>query len=217
MAEEKQKNIHAGHRSRMRDRFLNGGLDSFEPHEVLELLLFEYIPVVNTNPHAHALIERFGSVKNVLTAPDEELLKIPGIGPKAAEGIRSVYPFMSEKICDFFRKQGLLAHTDLAFLADWFMDWVPAGSMGLILCGKERTFLDFVYLQPDPDDLLLGLAEQIVRVSRGFSYYLLVKEDFSLVTRGNAQILRQVTGRGRAVMLDVFVLEEYRPISIYDV
>jgi DNA repair protein RadC len=217
MAEEKRKNIHAGHRSRMRERFMNGGLDSFEPHEVLELLLFEYIPVVNTNPHAHALIERFGSVKNVLTAPYEELLKIPGIGPVAAEGIRSVYPFMSEQICEFFRKQGLLTHTDLAFLGDWFMDHVPAGSMGLILCGNERRFLNFVYLYGKPGDTLLDMAGQIVRAARGTSYYLLVKEDFSLITRENAQILRQVTGRGRAYMLDVFVLEGYHPTSIYDI
>ena len=60
-------------------------------------------------------------------------------------------------------------------------------------------------------------AEQIVRAARGTSYYLLVKEDFSLITRENAQILRQVTGRGRAYMLDVFVLEGYHPTSIYDI
>lgn len=214
MAEAKRKNIHAGHRGRMRERFLSGGLDSFEPHEVLELLLFEFIPVVNTNPHAHALIERFGSVKNVLTAPYEELLEVPGIGPKAAEGLRSVYPLMSEKICAFFREYGQLTYTDLAFLADWFMDWVPAGSMGLLLCGNDGRFRDFVRLSVCPDDLLLDLAEQIVRSARGASYYLLIKEDSSLITLEKVQLLRKITGSGHALLLDVFVLTGSRPVSV---
>ncbi len=215
MAADAGKNVHAGHRARMRERFMNGGLDSFEPHEVLELLLFQYIPVVNTNPHAHALIERFGSVKNVLTAPYEELMKVPGIGPKAAEGILSVYPIMSQEICVRFREHGLLTKIDLAFLADWFMDWVPAGSMGLLLCGQDRRFRDFVRLRVNPNDLLLDLSTQIVRAARGTSYYLLIKENFSLVTREKAQMLRQITGRGRALMLDVFVLEGCRPTSVF--
>ncbi len=199
----------------MRERFLRSGLDSFAPHEVLELLLFQYIPVVNTNPHAHALIEQFGSVKNVLTAPYEELIKVPGIGPKAAEGILSVYPAMSAEICDRFRENGLLTKFDLAFLADWFMDRDAPGSMGLILCGQDRRFRDFIRLQADPDDLLIDLGAQIVRAARGMTYYLLVKEDFELMTRDKAQILNKVTGSGRAVMLDVFVLDGFRPISVF--
>ncbi len=215
MASEKGKNIHAGHRGRMRDRFIREGLDSFAPHEVLELLLFEFIPVVNTNPTAHALIEHFGSVKNVLTAPYEELVKVPGIGPKAAEGILSVYPVMSEEICARFREYGLLTKLDLAFLADWFMDCVPAGSMGLILCGTDAGFRNFVRLQAAPDDLLFDLAKQIVQAARGASYYLLVKEDFNLVTRETARLLRHITSRGHARMLDVFVLEGCRPTSVF--
>lgn len=215
MAAEKEKNIHAGHRKRMKERFLRGGMDFFAPHEVLELLLYEYIPMVNTNPAAHALLERFGSVKKVLTAEYGELLNIPGIGPKTAEGILSIYPAMSEEICACFRKYGPLTKLDLAFLADWFMDSVPAGSMGLILCGTDAGFRNFVRLRVNPDDLLLDLAEQIVRAARGASYYLLVKEDFSLVTREKALVLNNIARRARARMLDVFVLEGFRPTSVF--
>ena len=44
-----QKNIHEGHRERLRQRFLKEGLDGFQPHNVLELLLFYSIPVKDTN------------------------------------------------------------------------------------------------------------------------------------------------------------------------
>ena len=73
MAETTKKNIHTGHRKRMRERFDAAGFDHFQPHEVMEVLLYEFIRVRDTNPTGHALIERFGSVENVLTASPEEL------------------------------------------------------------------------------------------------------------------------------------------------
>ena len=76
--------IHDGHRQRLKERFRAEGLDHFEEHEVLELLLFYCIPRQDTNPIAHALLERFGSLSQVLEAPAEELEKVPGIGSNAA-------------------------------------------------------------------------------------------------------------------------------------
>ena len=71
----KDKNIHSGHRQRIRDRFLKTGLDGFQDHEVLELLLFYAIPRGDTNKIAHQLLERFGSFSGVCDAPIEELQK----------------------------------------------------------------------------------------------------------------------------------------------
>lgn len=76
--------IHNGHRQRLKERFLREGLSHFEEHQVLELLLFYCIPRVDTNPLAHALLEQFGSLSQVLEAPVEELVKVPGIGENAA-------------------------------------------------------------------------------------------------------------------------------------
>ena len=76
--------IHDGHRGRLKDRFCREGLDHFEEHQVLELLLFYCIPRVDTNPIAHALLERFGSFSQVLEASVEDLEKVPGIGHNAA-------------------------------------------------------------------------------------------------------------------------------------
>ena len=76
--------IHDGHREKMRQRFLKGGLDSFADHEALELLLYYAIPRRDTNPIAHALMERYGSLSAVLTAPVEDLQRVAGIGESAA-------------------------------------------------------------------------------------------------------------------------------------
>lgn len=75
---------HAGHRQRMRERFLCGGLDGFADHEVLELMLFYAIPQRNVNPLAHRLLERFGTLHAVLEAPVADLMKVEGVGQHAA-------------------------------------------------------------------------------------------------------------------------------------
>ena len=76
--------IHDGHREKMRQRFMTGGLDAFADHEILELLLDYAIPRRDTNPIAHALMERYGSLPAVLAAPMEDLKRTEGIGESAA-------------------------------------------------------------------------------------------------------------------------------------
>lgn len=76
--------MHENHRDRMRHRFEIQGIENFDPHEVLEMLLFYAIPRKNTNEIAHRLIDTFGSFTNVLDAPVEELEKVEGMGHHSA-------------------------------------------------------------------------------------------------------------------------------------
>lgn len=82
------EHAHSGHRDRLKNRFLEQGLDGFEPHQVLELLLFYAIPQRDTNPLAHELIERFGSLSGVLDASVDELSRVDGIKKNAATLIK---------------------------------------------------------------------------------------------------------------------------------
>jgi DNA repair protein RadC len=75
---------HEGHRQRLKNRFLSDGLDSFETHNILELLLFYSIPQKDTNGIAHALLDTFGSLKGVFEADFEELIKIDGVKENTA-------------------------------------------------------------------------------------------------------------------------------------
>ncbi len=76
--------LHAGHRKRIRQRYLEHGADSLRDHEFLELLLFYALPRVNTNETAHQLLNTFGSIPAVLEAETAELMKIRGIGENGA-------------------------------------------------------------------------------------------------------------------------------------
>jgi len=82
--------IHDGHRERVMERFLREGLDGFTEIQALELLLFFSIPRGDTNPIAHALLDRFGSLDKVLDANVEQLMSVEGIGPKSARLIRVI-------------------------------------------------------------------------------------------------------------------------------
>ena len=80
----KKTNLHAGHRDRLKKRFDAVGEKGFEDHTLLELLLFYGVPQKDTNPIAHRLIERFGSLPAVLEAPARELMQVEGVGENVA-------------------------------------------------------------------------------------------------------------------------------------
>lgn len=65
---------HSGHRQRMRKKFIENGLDIFEMHEVLELLLFYAVPMKNTSILAHRLLNEFGSLSAVFDSPIDVLM-----------------------------------------------------------------------------------------------------------------------------------------------
>ena len=75
--------LHDGHRQRMRQQFLSHGPQSMADHELLELALFYAIPRRDTNETAHRLLEQFGSLDRVLTAPEQELEQVEGVGDRA--------------------------------------------------------------------------------------------------------------------------------------
>jgi len=84
---EPDSKFYSGHRDRLRQKFLDGKLVDYEK---LELLLGYAIPRRDTRPLAHALIKRFGSLPQVLTAQIDDLLAFPGIGHNTAVFLKLV-------------------------------------------------------------------------------------------------------------------------------
>lgn len=86
----KEKSIHTGHRKRLRNTFLQHGLDVLPDVNVLEFLLFHAYPRQDTNPIAHRLLNTFGSLNGVLSASASDLMGIGGLTETAAALIRLV-------------------------------------------------------------------------------------------------------------------------------
>ncbi len=125
-------NLHEGHRRRLKERFLKDGLDGFEAHNVLELLLFYAIPQRDTNDLAHQLLQRFGSLSAVFEADYEELCQLPGVGTNVAtllklipdltrrylEDLKAEVPVLKdvEQIADFLRPKFIGRQKEMVYL-----------------------------------------------------------------------------------------------------
>ena len=82
MSEEKSRKRGEGHRERLRRKFIEGGLDRFSDEEVIEFLLTLGTPRADVKLPARQAMKRFGSLSGVLSASDDKLLEIKGIGKK---------------------------------------------------------------------------------------------------------------------------------------
>ncbi len=80
----------AGHRQRLRQRFLTGGPDALADYELLELILQGALPRIDTKPIARALLARFGDYAAVISAPAEELTQVKGMGEAAVAAIKAI-------------------------------------------------------------------------------------------------------------------------------
>ncbi|MCQ2424094.1 MAG: hypothetical protein MJ088_04275 [Clostridia bacterium] len=131
-----QKKPHEGHRARLRCRFETEGLDEFEPHNVLELLLFYAIPRRDTNEIAHRLLDRFGSLGGVFSADVKELQKVEGVGRATANFLRLVPAVAREAMLEELGAKPVTADTAGSYFF-WYLRGAPKSSTAYLLIGKD--------------------------------------------------------------------------------
>jgi len=84
------ENPNAGHRKRLRERFLQGGADALPDYELLELLLFQAIPRRDVKPIAKMLLQKFGSFAEVIAAPAARLKEVEDVGESVVAELKIV-------------------------------------------------------------------------------------------------------------------------------
>ncbi len=85
-----EKPDHAGHRQRLRRRFMKGGADALADYELLELILFMARPRGDMKPLAKAMLRRFGSFAEVISAEPAALTEEKGAGDAVAVALKAV-------------------------------------------------------------------------------------------------------------------------------
>lgn len=146
----------AGHRARLRDKFLAHGLGRFNDDEVLELLLTLATPRQDCKQRARELLERFGSFKGVLEAEPKELAAIKGIGPKNILGLKLVPAVARRYLKDRLLRGGAIeSHRDLADYLRHDMGGLDREVFKVLLLDGRRRLLA-------AEDLFAGTLDQAV-------------------------------------------------------
>lgn len=113
-----EDNLHKGRRQRNRKKFLKSGFTGFADHEKLEFLLYYAIPLRDTNPIAHRLLNKFKTISGVFDASVEQLIQINGIAENSAVLLKLIPEMLkeytlsknilqpmdsTETVCNFFK------------------------------------------------------------------------------------------------------------------
>lgn len=155
--------MHEEHRDRMRKRFLRDGIDKFESHEVLEMLLYGVIPRRNTNDIAHNLMDHFGTLSNVIDASYAELLKVKGIGPIVAAYINFISGLIHRYLVDQETPSSdnplSLKEIEGIFISKFFN--VKDEHLAVMLLDKDNKFLSCEILRKGSFDAVSVNAREI--------------------------------------------------------
>ena len=131
-----------GHRDRLRERMRASGAGALADYEILELLLFRFVPRADTKPRAKALLERFGSLAEVLGAPAHLLAEVKGIGPSVAFDLKLVAAAAERMLQSQIRgRQVLASWTQVIDYCRAAMAFEPREQFRILFLDKKNALI----------------------------------------------------------------------------
>jgi len=131
-----------GHRDRLRERMRASGAGALADYEILELLLFRFVPRADTKPRAKALLERFGSLAEVLGAPAHLLAEVKGIGPSVAFDLKLVAAAAERMLQSKIRgRQVLASWTQVIDYCRAAMAFEPREQFRILFLDKKNALI----------------------------------------------------------------------------
>ncbi len=141
-------NLHEGHRERVRQEFLQHGFsENTPPHKILEILLFYCVQRADTNPIAHELINKYGSIAGVLDAPLEELAAFKGLSERSAVLLKLIMPIAQRYIYDKREQKPTFNSLDSIgrYILAGFLGQTRE-NVGVMCLDTKGSMLDFAFL-----------------------------------------------------------------------
>lgn len=105
---KKETPHHAGHRDRLRGRFVKSGAGAFEDYELLEMILFSAIPRRDVKPLAKKLLAQFGGLGGVFGAGLEDLKKVQGLSENSAALLKAIHAAAQRMLMGDIEKKPIL-------------------------------------------------------------------------------------------------------------
>jgi DNA repair protein RadC len=158
---QKKKNLHEGHRQRLKQQFLEQGERGFNDHQLLELLLFYGIPLKDTNELAHTLLNHFGSLEGVFRASVKELCAVNGVKENAALLLNLVSQ-LQNRLQTSGQKETIVSQIeDAAEYLEPYFDGVRREQIYL-LCGDQKGRVLGCELLSEGGDISVGLDTRVL-------------------------------------------------------
>lgn len=198
-----------GHRDRVRQRLLDGGGDDLADYELIEYLLTLGLPRIDTKPLAKELLREFGSIGAVLTAKPADVMRIKGVGERAAAALRiaqaTALALLRERVAD----QPVLASWQA--LLDYLradMAWLDIERVRVLhLNAKNMLIRDEVMSEGSVDQAAVYVREVIKRaIALGSAGLILVHNHPSgdpQPSRADIQLTRDIIEAGRRLGIGV--------------
>jgi DNA repair protein RadC len=138
-----------GHRKRLKDRFVRGGLDSFKDYEVVEFILTFALAQKDTKPLAKDLIQTFGSLRGIVEAPVEKLKEVKGLGEHSALLFKLIKAASERYLRDrFVKSQNVIASPgDLLTYCQSRMGWLKDEQFRMIYLNTRNQVIEEEVLQ----------------------------------------------------------------------
>lgn len=212
---------HHGHRTRLKERYLESGWSAFSERERLELLLTFAIPRMDTKGLALNLLERFGSLERVLDQKVDALTSLEGIGDHAALLLR-VCGELRRTPAESIKGDKVSGPEDVTDFLLRTLGGKAEEVFGLLLLNQGNRILDYVVLEEGIENRAHIYTKKVVRAAldRGATGVICVhnhpggqgefsEQDITL-TRQLGEVLKAMEIR----LLDHFLLAETEVISM---
>ena len=153
--------IHHGRREKLRASFKKYGLETFNETQVLEFALGMVIPRIDTNPPAHLLMQKFGSLNGVISASVEKLEEVAGIGERAAIFLHFLKQFVTYMMGIERKEQKIKTPTDAVEIMKGLMKLYPVEHFIVVCLDKKGTVILHQNIRGDVDKVDINLREVI--------------------------------------------------------
>jgi len=135
------KNVHANHRSRMRQKYARCGIEGFTVYEVLEVYLFRCLRRVNTNEIAHQLLDVFGKLSRVFSRKNVKAYEgISGIGEKTALIMQDTAETMENTVVGMMRAAPVYDENRAMIFARYMLRRIPEKDILVLLYDSSEQF-----------------------------------------------------------------------------
>ena len=151
MADKHTPDMYKNHRQRLRRAAAENGAESLDNYKLLELLLFDALPRIDTYPLAHRLLDRFKTLDGVFSANKEELTAIEGVGPKTAAFIERLGALVTRSVLDEMTKAPLDSETAAFPVLLWLLRNAPTDTTLVVALDDNYGFIEYSLMPPGHD------------------------------------------------------------------